>query len=165
MVLQTRLHFRTLGVLHGGARSRCVCRKHPGNLSLTCRELILPGVRHEIGFRDRGLLQVCPLSATLECHFNAAGTHSDPHRLKPRRSPSKSKLLKTSGPGTPHAPDLRISLKHKCVKWKSHLYVLYWHLNYLDIPLKVLTLRLPSKNDDRSWHRPQSMPPSLIFSL
>lgn len=107
MVLQTRLHFRNLGVLHGVTHGRCVCRKHPGNLSLTCPELILPGVRHEIGFRDRGVLQVSPLSAALECHFNAAGTHSEPHRLKSRQSPFKSKLLKTSEDTAPNVWSLK----------------------------------------------------------
>lgn len=141
---------RSLGVLRGVTHSRCVCRKHPGSLSLTCPELILPGVRHEIGFRDRGVLRACLPSAAPECHFNAAETHSDPHGLKPRRSPSKSKLLKTSGPGTPHYPgslELKIDSKQKSAKLKSHGYIWYRHIKHLNIPLKVLALRLPSKID------------------
>lgn len=130
MVSQTQLHFRNLGVLHGVTQDRCVCRKHPGNLSLTCPELILSGVRHEIGFRDRGVLQVRPLSAAPECHFDAAGTHSDPSRLKPRQSPSKNKLLKTSGPGVSHCSgclELQISFKTEIdqIKMPFVLYTLY----------------------------------------
>lgn len=106
MVLRTRLHFRSLSVLLGVTHSRCVCRKHPRNLSLTCPELILPGVRHEIGFRNGGVLRACLPSAAPECHFSAAGTHSDPHGPKPCHSPSKSKLLKKSGPVRHAAPDI-----------------------------------------------------------
>lgn len=91
----TALHFKDLSVLHWLG---CVCRKHPGNLSLPCPELILPGVRHEIGFRKGGVLQVCPLSATLECHFNK---HTK-FMLKPRWSPSESNSLSTSDLGTAH---------------------------------------------------------------
>lgn len=65
---------------------RSIWWMHLENLSLTCPELILPGVKHGIGFKDEEVARVRRLSAgpgaPQTCHFHTRGTCWIPNRTK-----------------------------------------------------------------------------------